>query len=206
MLINALRGHLSEFGIVAARGPGGLGELVAGLADAPEDELPLVAREALREVVSALEGLEARIRRLDKDIATANKASDAARRLLTVPAVGPIGASAFANLVGDPGQFGSGRDFAAWLGLTPRENSTAGKQRLGRISKQGDRYLRRLLVLGATAVLRRPDCAGPALAAWIRALLARKPARLVSVALANKIARIVWAVLVRGGIYRPAAA
>ena len=140
--------------------------------------------------------------RIDRAIVAANKESETARRLLTVPAVGPIGASAFAGLVGDPSAFRSGRDFAAWLGLTPREHSSGGRQSRGRISKKGDRYLRRLLVIGATSVLRRPDGAGPALAAWIRQLLASKPARLVTVALANKIARIVWAVMARNDTFR----
>jgi transposase len=201
-LINALRGHLSEFGLVAARGPGGLRTLVAALAEAFDDELPGLARAALQEIVAAIAALEERLTRIDRAIVAANKESETARRLLTVPAVGPIGASAFAGLVGDPSAFRSGRDFAAWLGLTPREHSSGGRQSRGRISKKGDRYLRRLLVIGATSVLRRPDSAGPALAAWIRQLLASKPARLVTVALANKIARIVWAVMARNDTFR----
>jgi transposase len=125
-LINALRGHLSEFGIVAARGPGGVRELVAALAEATEDELPEPAGAALKEIVAAIAALEARIARIDRAIVAANKANGTARRLLTVPAVGPIGASAFAGLVGDPSAFRSGREFAAWLGLTPREHSSGG--------------------------------------------------------------------------------
>src|SRR5215210_6804283 len=169
-LINALRAHLAEFGVMAA-----------------------------------IAGLEARLLRIDREIVAANRQNETARRLLTVPAIGPIAASAFAGLVVDPLAFRSGRDFAAWLGLTPAEHSTGGRQRLGPISKRGNRYLRRLLVLGATSILRRPDSAGPRLAAWIRALAERKPARLVTVALANKIARIVWAVMARKDSFRRAA-
>ena len=204
-LINALRAHLAEFGIVAARGPGGLRGLAAALAEASESELPGLAGETLREVMAAIAGLEARLLRIDREIVAANRQNETARRLLTVPAIGPIGASAFAGLVVDPLAFRSGRDFSAWLGLTPAEHSTGGRQRLGPISKRGNRYLRRLLVLGATSILRRPDSAGPRLAAWIRALAERKPARLVTVALANKIARIVWAVMARKDSFRRAA-
>ena len=205
-LINALRAHMAEFGIVAARGPGGVRELVAALAEADESALPALARTVLGDVVAAIESLERRINGIERSIVSANKANETARRLLTIPAVGPIGASAFAGLVADPAAFKNGRAFASWLGLTPREHSTGGRQRLGPISKQGNRYLRRLLVIGATSILRRPESAGPELAAWIRALLARRPARLVSVALANKIARIIWAVLVRQDVFRRSAA
>lgn len=201
-LINALRAHLAEFGIVAARGPGGLRDLVAALAEADERALPALARTVLSDVVAAIEALERRIAGIERSIVSANKANETARRLLTIPCVGPIGASAFAGLVADAAAFKNGRAFASWLGLTPREHSTAGRQRLGPISKQGNRYLRRLLVVGATSVLRRPDSAGPRLAAWIRELAAHKPARLVTVALANKIARIIWAVLARQDVFR----
>jgi transposase len=204
-LINALRGHLSEFGLIAARGPGGLRALKAALAEASESALPRLAREVLEEAVSAIAALETRLARIDRAIVAANRADETARRLLTIPSVGPLCASAFAGLVADAAAFRSGRDFAAWLGLTPREHSSGGRQRLGRISKKGDRYLRRLLVVGATSILRRPDSAGPGLAAWIRALAARKPARLVTVALANKIARIVWACMARRETFRPSA-
>ena len=201
-LINALRAHLAEFGLVAARGPGGLRDLVAALAEADERALPALARTVLSDVVAAIESLERRIAGIERSIVSANKANETARRLLTIPCVGPIGASAFAGLVADAAAFKNGRAFASWLGLTPREHSTGGRQRLGPISKQGNRYLRRLLVVGATSLLRRPDSAGPVLAAWIRSLAAHKPARLVTVALANKIARIIWAVLARQDVFR----
>jgi transposase len=144
------------------------------------------------------------IREIDRDLMVLQKSDEMARRLATIPGIGPIGATAFAAAVTDPGQFKSGRQFAAWLGLTPLQNSSGGKERLGRISKMGDKYLRRLLVIGATALVRqfrnRPDKATPHFAS----LLARKPVRVATVAMANKMARIVWALMTRGETYRAA--
>jgi transposase len=201
--INALRGHLAEFGMIAAKGPGGVRELIELLHTAAEEALPAVARQALFELVEGIGKLQTQIQRLEKAILAANRESETARRLDTVPGIGPIGASAFAALVPDPGQFHAGRHFAAWLGITPRQEGTGGKLKLGRISKRGDRYLRRLLVLGATALLKRAKHMKGPLAAWMVKLLeAGKPPRLVTLAVANKLARIVWAVLVRGEAYR----
>jgi transposase len=206
MQMNALRAHLAEFGIAAVRGRGGLAMLIERLHTASEAELPALARTTLMAIVAGIRELDARIADLEKAIIAHTRADPVARRLATIPGIGPIGASALSAMVGDPTQFRRGRHFAAWLGLTPRQNSTGGKTRLGRISKQGDRYLRKLLVLGATSSLRRARHEQTPLAAWTRRLLQRQPARLVTVALANKMARIAWAVMANGATYQPQAA
>lgn len=145
--------------------------------------------------------LHAQLRKLDLRLAALQRSDDRARRLATIPGIGPIGATALAASVGDPAQFKSGRQFAAWLGLTPRQRSSGGKERLGRITKMGDNYLRQLLVVGATALVRsarsKPETVDPRFVA----LLARKPARVASVAIANKMARIAWAIMARGGVF-----
>lgn len=139
---------------------------------------------------------------IDRAIITLQRTDEVAQRLSTIPGIGPVGATALAASVANPGQFRSGREFAAWLGLTPSQNSSGGKDRLGRITKMGDRYLRKLLVIGATSLVRRarykPEAADP----YLLALLARKPARVASVAMANKMARVVWAVMARGEVYQ----
>jgi transposase len=200
-LVNALRAHLAEFGIVAAQGLVGLNELLAIVAEAGDRRLPGLAREVLAGLAAQIRHCEAAIARLDRQLAAQHKASAAARRLDTIPGVGAIGAGAIVATVGAAAQFKSGREFAAWIGLVPRQNSSGGKERLGAISKQGDRYLRRLLISGAMAVLRqartRPD-KHP----WLMRLLARRPAKVAAVALANKMARIAWALLAHGGTYR----
>ena len=138
---------------------------------------------------------------IERSIHAQHRASDASRRLETIPGIGVIGATAIAATITDPSVFKSGREFAAWIGLVPRQNSTGGKERLGGISKQGDRYLRRLLVVGATAVIRHAR-AHPDKHPWLTKLLAKKPAKVVAVALANKMARIAWAILAKGETYR----
>jgi len=200
MLINALRSQMAEFGVVVPKGRHRLGELIAMLRE--DQGIPASARTMLMELVGAIEALTPRVDRIEKAIVAAVRMDPLARRLTTVPGVGPITASALAAMVGDPARFRNGRHFAAWLGLVPRQSSTGGKQRLGRISKMGDKYLRKLLVLGATASLRRAPSTDR-LALWTRGLLDRRPARLVTVALANKMARIAWAVMARGQAYRP---
>jgi transposase len=199
MLINALRGHLAEFGIVAARGPGGVTAAIMTLHEA-QDDLPDLARQVLHGLIDQMRVIGAEIAKAEKRIMAWHRASEASRRLATIPGIGPITASAIAAAVPDATLFRSGRQFAAWLGLTPRAHSSGGKPRLGGISKQGDGYIRRLLVIGATAVIRfaRQDNASKT---WAARLLERKPARLVSVALANKTARIAWAVLARNQSY-----
>ncbi|MBI1773967.1 MAG: IS110 family transposase [Proteobacteria bacterium] len=200
MLINALRGHLAEFGIVAARGPGGVTAAIEALHES-QDSLPELARVALHGLIDQLRIVRDEIAKLEKRIVAWHRASEASRRLATIPGIGPITASAIAAAVPDATLFRSGRQFAAWLGLTPRAHSSGGKERLVGISKQGDGYIRRLLVIGATAVIRFAR-QGDASKAWAAKLLERKPARLVSVALANKTARIAWAVLARNQSYR----
>ena len=199
MLINALRGHLAEFGIIAARGPGGVTAAIAALHEA-QDGLPMLARVALHDLVDQLRIVRDEVVKVEKRIVAHHRADDASRRLATIPGIGPITASAIAAAVPDATLFKSGRQFAAWLGLTPRTHSSGGKERLVGITKQGDGYIRRLLVIGATAVIRlaRQDNASKA---WAAKLLERESARLVSVALANKTARIAWALLARNQSY-----
>jgi transposase len=207
MLINALRGHLSEFGIIAGAGKGNFARLLKSLdTDSASGPLPETARRALRLLVAQIEQANESIAAAEKDIAAHHRDCDVSRRLATIPGIGPIIASALAATVVDPCVFESGRHFAAWLGLVPRQHSTGGKERLGRITRTGDRYVRRLLVIGATGLIRYRRKNIPGGAAWANKLLDRKPARLVTVALANKIARIAWAVMSRGEVYRPAPA
>ncbi len=206
MLINSLRSLMAEFGVVAPRGRGRLGELVRQLEAAEEEHIPGSARAMLLDLVEAIEAQSERIARAEKAIVAAARADATARRLMTVPGVGPITASAIVATLGDASRFRNGRHFAAWLGLVAKQSSTGGRPRLGRISKMGDRYLRKLLVLGATARLRAVRREQSPLAQWTRALLARRPARLVTLALANKTARILWALMARGETYRPEAA
>ena len=206
--VNALRSHLAEMGIVAAQGGGKLVGLIAVVREAGDARLPEAARLALEDLAGQIEALDARLARLDDEIVAQVRASEAGRRLTGIPGVGPITAGALLAMVPDPAGFRSARHFATWLGLAPRQNSSGGKQRLGRISKQGNRYLRTLLILGAANVLRfmRKNMA---ISAWLAALRERRPFKVAAVALAHKMARIVWALMVKGGVYRatvPAAA
>lgn len=204
-LINALRGHLAEFGFVVRQGPGHVSRLIE-LTQDPTSGLPDQARPILEIVAQSLQQLEAKIALLDREIAARSKADPVAMRLMTIPGIGPIVATALVALAPPASTFRRGRDFAAWVGLTPRQHSSGGKERLGRISKMGERSLRRLLILGASSAAkvaaREPSRASP----WLAGLLARKPRMLVTVALANKIARIVWALMAHGGSYRAPAA
>lgn len=202
MLANALRAHLAEFGIVVAQGLRSLGALIDRITVQGEHDLPRLARAALEPLVAQLHGLEPRIKALEAELVGWHKTNEESRRLQTIPGVGVLTATAIAASVSDPSYFRSGREFAAWLGLTPRQNSSGGKERLGRVSKMGDGYIRSLLFAGATATIRFARTKSSALSAWINALLARKPAKLVAVALANKMARIAWAVLARQVAYR----
>jgi transposase len=201
-LINALRAHLAEVGLVAATGVDGLKSLLGIVRAAGEaGELPSPMRQALQALVDQLAALQEQIGTLERGIHAQHRASEASQRLETIPGIGVIGATAIAATVTDPSAFKSGRELAAWIGLVPRQNSTGGKQKLGGISKQGDRYLRRLLIVGATAVIRHAR-AHPEKHPWIMKLLAKMPAKKVAVALANKTARIAWAILAKGGTYR----
>jgi transposase len=199
-LFNALRAHLAELGMVAAKGMDGLKSLVAIVTDAAT-QLPVAMMQALQALISQLAALQGQIGQLERGIHAQHRASDRSRRLETIPGIGVLGATAIAATITDPSAFRSGRECAAWIGLVPRQNSTGGKERLGGISKQGDRYLRRLLFLGATSVIHHAR-AHPDKHPWVMKLLAKKPAKVVAVALANKMARIAWAVLAKGGTYR----
>ena len=204
MLINALRGHLAEFGVVAARGHEGAEALCAIVADPEERRIPELLRPALMTFAGQIETLEAQIATIETQLKSWRRQDAMSRRLETIPGVGLITATAIAAKVRNPERFANGRCFAAWLGLTPRQHSSGGKVRLGPISKAGDRYIRRLLVSGAQSLLtasksrRKPD-------PWLAKMLASKPRLVAAVALANKLARIVWAVMVRQTNFRAAA-
>jgi len=200
-VINALRAHLAELGITAAQGREGIKELLAIVADDRDERLPMDARASLLVLAAQLQAVQTLIGTLEKRITAQHRANADSKRLQTIPGVGLIGATAIAATVTDPKAFRSGRDFAAWIGLVPREDSTGGKRRLGPISKQGDRYLRRILVVGAHSVLRRAK-QSPEKYPWLTRLLARRPFRVVAIALANKMARIAWALLAKGETYR----
>jgi transposase len=199
MAANALRAALSEFGIVAAQGFAGLHELMAKL-EAPSEEIPEMLRGALLVLARHWQALDADERAIERQIAKAARADREARRLMEVPSVGPMIASTVLAKVPDARVFGSGRDFAAWIGLTGRDHGTGGKHRPGRISKQGDRVLRALLISGASAHLRQQKRRGIS-DPWLRDLLARRPYKVVMVAFAAKTARILWAMLVKGEPY-----
>jgi transposase len=202
-LVNMMRGLLAEFGTDIPEGLGRALLMARQVVDgaAPAD-VPVAAIEIL--VMLSQQALEthAQLQVIDRALAASQRTDDVARRLSTIPGIGPIGATALAASVTDPGQFRSGRQFAAWLGLTPLQNSSGGKERLGRISKMGDRYLRKLLVIGATSLVRRAKRKPETVDRRLAGLLARKPVRLATVAMANKMARVVWAVMTRGEAYR----
>jgi transposase len=200
MVANALRAQLSELGIVAAQGREGLHELMARL-EAPSDEIPEMMRSALLLLVEQWQALDAKERVLEKQIVKAVRCDQEARRLTAVPSVGPMIASVALAKVPDARVFRSGRDFAAWVGLTGRDHGTGGKHRPGRISKQGDRTLRTLLINGASAYLRQQKRRGVS-DPWLRELLARRPYKVAMVAFAAKTARIIWAMLAKGEAYR----
>jgi transposase len=204
MLANALRAHFAELGIVAAQGISKIIELVRVAEDESDARLPPLARVALRAFAAQIEVLQLQIRKLEKQIVAWCRSDAASRRLATIPGVGPITATAIAATVTDPSCFRSGRQFAAWLGLVPRQNSSGGKERRGGICKQGDRYIRRLLVIGAHAVIRYARGKGAVGAPWINSLLDRRPTLITAVALANKTARIAWAIVAHGEAYRSA--
>ena len=199
MLINALRAHLAEFGIIAARGRAKVKTLIEEL---PEAAIPALARSALTDLAGQIGACDQRIEALEKQIVAWHRSCEASRNLATIPGIGPITASVLAATVTDPGLFKNGRHLAAWLGLVPRQNSTGGKDRLGGITKAGNTYIRRLFVLGATSVIRFARDKAPGEAMWLKSLLERKPPRLASVALANKMARIAWAVLTREEVFK----
>ena len=206
-LLNALRGHFGEIGVVVPRGAHEVTALVAMVKDAEKTQsLPDAMRAALRPLVSALFTLNEEVAVLNKAILRQHRGSETSQRLATVPGIGTLTATVLVATVSEPGMFSGGREFAAWIGLVPRQHSTGGKARLGHISKMGNRDLRRLLVVGAHAALYRIKSGKTqsALADWARKLLDKKPFKLVAVALANKMARIAWVIMVKGCCYNPA--
>ena len=194
-VINALRAHLAELGIVAAQGREGLKQLLKIVADEKDARLPIDARASLIVLAAQLQALQTMIGSIERRLLVQHRANEASKRLESVPGIG------ITATVTDPSAFRSGRDFAAWVGLVPRQDSTGGKQKLGPISKQGDRYLRRILVVGAHSVLWLAK-KNPQKHPWLTQLLARRPFKVVAIALANKMARVAWALLARGGTYR----
>src|SRR5436305_6927932 len=199
--INALRAHLAELGIVAAQGDKGVKELISIVADEKDARLPIDARASVIVLAAQLQAVQTLIGSIEKRIKTQHRSNEASKRLETIPGIGVIGASAIAATVADPTVFRSGRAFAAWIGLVPRQESSGGKHKLGSIFKRGDRYLRRILVVGAHSVLRRA-MEKPGKYPWLTQLMARRPFKVVAVALANKMARMAWALLTYGGTYR----
>lgn len=206
MILNAIRAHLAEFGIVAAQGPRYVVELLGRMQSEESSILPAIARRAILSLAAQLAGIVQQIHALERDLLIWHRTNASSQRLATIPGIGIITATALAASVPDPGVFKSGRQFAALLGLVPRQNSSGGKSRLGHISKMGNGYLRKLLVVGATSVLRRARAGDAEQTPWVHALLERKPARVVTVAIANKTARTAWALLSHEDVYRRAAA
>jgi transposase len=201
-LVNMMRGLLAEFGIDIPQGLGRALLMAQRVVEGATPDVPEAAAKIVGMLSQQALDTDVQLREIDRALLALQRTDDVARRLATIPGIGPVGATALAAAVTDPGQFRSGRQFAAWLGLTPLRNSSGGKERLGRISKMGDKYLRKLLVIGATSLVRRarhkPETVDPRLTD----LLARKPVRVATVAMANKMARIVWAIMTRGEVYQ----
>ena len=200
MLANAMRGLATEFGLTVPKGISKLEELTV-LVDTDET-FPVKARQAFTGLFDQCEALTESIVTFEAEIVAHARHDETARRLATIPGIGPITASLIAATVGDIGMFKSARHFAAWLGLVPRQHSTGGKTRLGRITKTGNREIRKLLVLGATSMVYRAPQWNSAAGLWIRGVLERRPVRLATVALANKMARIAWALMTRKEVYQ----
>ncbi len=202
MLVNAMRAHMAEFGVVARVGLPQVKHLLAVIADSGDDRIPPLARTCLEGLARQLMSLEREITVAEQRIHAWHRSSEVSRRLETIPGIGTITASALTASISDPAVFKSGREMAAWIGLVPRQTSTGGKARLGRISKQGDHYLRWLLVAGAMTIIRHAKRRGTSNRPGLMGLIARKPTKVAAVALANKNARIAWALLRHGGTYK----
>ncbi len=201
-IINAIRAHLSEFGIVAGVGRNGVEALLKIIADEKDHRVPDVARDCLMALGAQLQTLKARVLEFDARILASHRASEVSRRLEAIPGVGPQVATALVATIADPKSFRSGRDLAAWIGLVPKQNSSGGKSKLGGVTKAGDRYLRSLLMIGALSVIKRAKQLGYTNRPWLAKLMARRPTKVAAIALANKIARMAWAMMVRGEKYR----
>ena len=204
-VINVIRAHLAEFGIVAPVGRNGVKQLLGVVADGSDKRLPEVARACVAVLGTQLRALKAQILEFDRRITAWHRSNEVSKRLDAIPGIGPALATALVASVADPKMFRSGRDFSAWIGLVPKQNSSGGKDRLGHISKRGDRYLRSLFTAGALAVIRYAKIHGTK-RPWLTALLARRPTKVAAIALANKIARMAWAMMVRGERYKEPAA
>ena len=201
-VINAIRAHLGEFGIVAPVGRNGVEELLEVVADPSDKRVPEIVRACLAALGAQLRRLKEQILEFDRMIRAWHRSSEMSLRLDDCPGIGPVLATALAATVADPKAFRSGRNFSAWIGLVPKQHSSGGKNRLGGISKQGDRYLRGLFVAGALAVIRYAKIHGTKHRPWLRALLARRPTKVAAIALANKIARMAWAMMAKGERYK----
>jgi transposase len=198
---NAIRAHISEFGVVAPVGRLGVDRLLDVVADASDDRVPEDARICLQMLAAQLEVVKQQILENDRRVLASARRTELGRRLMDIPGVGPLLASAFVASVADPTMFRTGRDLAAWIGLVPKQNSSGGKDRLGSITRAGNRYLRQMLVVGAMAVIRYAQRHGTK-RPWLVQLLARRPTKVAAVALANKNARMVWALMTSGERYR----
>lgn len=201
-VINAIRAHLAEFGLVAPVGRKGVEQLLDVVADAEDKRIPDVARACIAALGAQLRALKAQILEFDRQIMLWHRSHETSQRLDEIPGVGPALATALVASIADPKAFRSGRDFSAWIGLVPKQHSSGGKDKLGGISKQGDRYLRSLFMAGALAVIRYAKIYGTRHRPWLTALLARRPTKVAAIALANKLARMVWAMMTRGERYK----
>lgn len=201
-LVNMIRGLLAEFGIEMARGLHHALALAKQLTDGRAADVPALAQRVIASLAQQIGALQEQLEVLEKELVAWHRSNELSQRLATIPGVGVIAATALAASVSEPERFRSGRQFAASLGLTPLQNSSGGKEKMGRISKMGDRYLRRLLVVGMTSLIRRARIAPGSVDPRIPALLERRPARVVTVAAANRAARVAWAIMTRGGSYR----
>ena len=201
-VINAIRAHLAEFGIVAPVGRNGVEELLDVVADPSDKRVPEIARACLAALGAQLRRLKEQILEFDRMIRAWHRSNEMSMRLDDCPGVGPALATALVATVADPKAFRSGRNFSAWIGLVPKQHSSGGKDRLGSISKRGDRYLRSLFMAGALAVIRYAKIHGTKHRPWLTALLARRPTKVAAIALANKIARMAWAMMAKGERYK----